>query len=82
MVLTEAIKACLATRIAIVIYALENPERSTALNWLRNWREVIVYPSTFSPHRQQITRIGGYPLGMVLQPILSSRVKRAIRAPW
>ncbi|HDY83333.1 MAG: hypothetical protein DRR04_11520 [Gammaproteobacteria bacterium] len=66
MILTEAIKAYLATRIAIVIYALETPGRSTALDWLRNWRELIVYPSAFSPHRQPITPIGGNPLGLVL----------------
>jgi Mlc titration factor MtfA (ptsG expression regulator) len=64
MILTETIKACLASQIAIVIFGLENTGRSS-LVWLRNWREVIVYPAPFRSHRQQRSAIGGSPLGLV-----------------
>ncbi len=66
MVLTELMKACLATRIAIVVYGLEDPEQNTSLVWLRNWRELIVYPSPFKPHRQSVSPLGGSPLGLVM----------------
>jgi MtfA peptidase len=66
LVLTEVMKACLATRIAIVIFGLEDPEQNTSLLWLRNWRELIVYPSAFRPHRQLVSQLGGSPLGLVM----------------
>jgi Mlc titration factor MtfA (ptsG expression regulator) len=66
MVLTELMKACLATRIAIVVFGLEDPEQNTSLVWLRNWRELIVYPSPFKPHRQPVASLGGSPLGLVM----------------
>ncbi len=65
MVLTDTIRAFLATRIAIVIYGLVDPEKNNSLEWLRNWREIIVYPSAFRPHRQSVTPLGGSPLGLV-----------------
>jgi Mlc titration factor MtfA (ptsG expression regulator) len=66
LVLTNVMQACLATRIAIVIYGLEDPEQNTSLTWLRNWRELIVYPSAFKPHRQSVAPLGGSPLGLVM----------------
>jgi len=67
LVLTELIKARLATRIAIVIFGLEDPEQNASLAWLRNWRELIVYPSAFRPHRKSVAPLGGSPLGLVMQ---------------
>lgn len=64
MILTEVIRASLASQIAVAVFGLSSTERS-GLGWLRNWREVIVYPAPFTPHRQQITVIGGNPLGLV-----------------
>jgi MtfA peptidase len=66
LLLTNIMKASLATRIAVVIYGLEDPEQNSSLDWLRNWRELIVYPSAFKPHRQSVSRLGGSPLGLVM----------------
>ena len=66
MILNEVIKAQLAGQIAIVLLGLENTEGYSRLVWLRNWREIIVYPAPFRPRRQQVTPIGGNPLGLVL----------------
>ena len=66
LVLTNVMKACLATRIAIVIHGLEDPEQNTTMDWLRNWRELIVYPRPFKPHRQSVVSLGGSPLGLVM----------------
>jgi len=47
-------------RIAIVIYGWRIRAKYS-LDWLRNWREIIVYPSAFKPHRQSVSRLGGSP---------------------
>ena len=65
MILTDVIRAHLASEIAMVILGLESTAGYSSLNWLRNWREVIVYPAPFRPHRQQVTPMGGNPLGLV-----------------
>ena len=65
MILTEVIRAHLAGEIAMAILGLESTEGYSSLDWLRNWREVIVYPAPFRPHRQQVTPMGGNPLGLV-----------------
>lgn len=64
--LTEAMKACLAARIAIVIFGLENPEQDTSLTWLRNWREIIIYPCAFKPHRSSVAPLGSGGLRLVM----------------
>jgi len=64
--LTQAMKTCLAARIAIVIFGLEDPERDTCLTWLRNWREIIVYPCAFKPHRQSVSPLGSSGLRLVI----------------
>jgi Mlc titration factor MtfA (ptsG expression regulator) len=66
MILSDVIKVHLASQIAVAILGLEDTNGYSRLAWLRNWREVIVYPAPFRPHRQQVTPIGGNPLGLVL----------------
>ncbi|MEZ5501622.1 MAG: M90 family metallopeptidase [Halioglobus sp.] len=65
IVLTPVMQATLATRIAVVIHGLEDPARDPSLHWLRNWRELIVYPAAFKPHRQATRPLGGHPPGLV-----------------
>lgn len=65
MILTDVIRASLASQIAVAIFGLSSTGRNS-LSWLRNWREVIVYPAPFRPHRQQSTAMEGTPLGLVL----------------
>lgn len=64
--LTEAMKAGLAARIAIVVSGLEDPERDTSLRWLRNWREIIVYPTAFKPNRPPVSPLGSSGLRLVM----------------
>ena len=64
--LTNEMKAGLAARIAVVIFGLENPEQDTSLGWLRNWREIIVYPTAFKPHRPPVSSLGSSGLRLVM----------------
>ncbi len=55
--LSDLMRTTIATQAAIVIFGLENPEEGNPLDWIRNWKEIIVYPNAFHngrpPHFNQ-----------------------------
>lgn len=59
MIFTDEIKVMLATQAAIVIYGFEKDKNRTAIGWLRNWHQIIVYPMSFYNGRQNILSPNG-----------------------
>lgn len=64
MQLTLTIKAIIATQIAVATYGLENSEEDTNLNWLKNWQDIIVYPTPYRTHRNPVVPLEGGLLGV------------------
>lgn len=59
MQLTDLIMVMLATQLAIVIYGLENPEDDLSLDWIRNWQQIIIYPTPFQNGRENLVNYDG-----------------------
>jgi len=62
MLLTPFQKATLAVQIAIVVSGLEDMD--SALIWLDNWHEVVVYPTAFIHLHRSILPLEGTPAGI------------------
>ena len=60
MQLTDEIVVMLATQVAIVIYGLETPEKDLALDWIRNWHKIIIYPAAFRNGRENLIGYDGF----------------------
>lgn len=59
--LTEPMQATIATQAALLVFGLECPEQDRSLTWLRNWREILVYPAPFHNGRQTTFNEKGLP---------------------
>ena len=59
--LTESIQVTIATQAAILVFGLEHPEQDMSLPWLRNWRQILVYPTPFHNGRQTTFSEKGLP---------------------
>ena len=59
MALTDEIRVTLATQVAILVFGLESVNQFTALDWLRNWNYIIVYPTPFRNGRENLLSPNG-----------------------
>jgi len=59
MVLTDEIRVTLATQVAMVVFGLESVNQLSALDWLRNWNHIIVYPTPFRNGRENLLSPNG-----------------------
>ena len=60
MVINEEIRIMLATQAAIMTFGLPTPKDSLHLDWLRNWNQVIVYPTPFFNGRENLLSVDGF----------------------
>ena len=58
--LCDAMRVTIATQAAILVFRLEHPEQSDSLTWLRNWRQIVVYPTAFHNGRQTTFNVQGF----------------------
>ncbi|WP_051640655.1 zinc-dependent peptidase [Thiomicrorhabdus sp. Milos-T2] len=59
MVFTDEIKVIIATQAAIMVYGFELAKEGSAMSWLRNWSQIIVYPMPFLNGRENIVSPNG-----------------------
>lgn len=59
MVFTDEIKVIMATQAAIMVYGFEIANKGSAISWLRNWNQIIVYPMPFLNGRENIVSPNG-----------------------
>lgn len=60
MVLTDEIRIMLATQVAIMVFGLESSEDELSLDWLRNWNQIVVYPTPFRNGRENLLSVDGF----------------------
>ncbi len=68
--LSEQALVTIATQAAILTFQLEHPEQNKSLTWLRNWNQILVYPTAFYTGRTttfntqgQLSSLGGMASG-------------------
>jgi len=59
MALTDEIRVTLATQAAMMVFGLESVNQFTALDWLRNWNHIVVYPTPFRNGRENLLSSNG-----------------------
>ncbi|GAB6070439.1 zinc-dependent peptidase [Thiomicrorhabdus hydrogeniphila] len=59
MLFTDEIKITIATQAAIMVYGFEVSKPGSAINWLRNWNQITVYPMPFLNGRENIVSPSG-----------------------
>ncbi|WEJ63606.1 M90 family metallopeptidase [Thiomicrorhabdus lithotrophica] len=60
MRLTDEIRIMIATQAAILIFGFESSDDTFSLDWLRNWNQIIVYPTAFRNGRENLLSTDGF----------------------
>jgi len=60
MVLTDEIRIMLATQMAMLVFGFESVEDDLSLDWLRNWNQIVVYPTPFRNGRENLLSVDGF----------------------
>ncbi len=60
MQLTDEIRIMIAAQVAMVVLKLESAENFFSLEWLRNWQQIIVYPTPFRNGRDNLLSVDGF----------------------
>ncbi|WP_237264285.1 M90 family metallopeptidase [Thiomicrorhabdus immobilis] len=59
MELTDEIQTMIATQVAMMVFGLESMEDDLSLDWLRNWQQILVYPTPFHNGRENVLGFNG-----------------------
>lgn len=57
--LTEKMRVMIATQVAMLLLGLRHPKSGSVLHWVRNWNQVVVYPTAYHNGQETVFNIRG-----------------------